>query len=152
MGELVLLDPVPHIESKYAAGAKHSPHLGERSWFVREKHDAELTNNGVKGLVGEGESDDIRLSPLYPSPGADRPGLFQHPIIQVCRDNGNALRQGGGQRASHHAGSRGNFEDSGKIFSRQPADQIRRLWFENHRHEIFLIEFRDRTIERGISV
>src|SRR5436190_13784689 len=63
MGELVLLDSVPHIEHKNAARSKHSAHLRERSRFVRKKHDAKLTNNSVKGSIGKGERDDVGLAP-----------------------------------------------------------------------------------------
>src|SRR6185503_20151734 len=86
MGKLILLDSVPDVEKKKTAWAKDSSHFCERSWFVRKKHDPELTKNCVECPVGEGQRDDVCLPPFHRSPDPDRLGLLNHAFIQVCRD------------------------------------------------------------------
>jgi hypothetical protein len=67
--------------------------LRERFCLVREKHDAELTYNGIERSAFEGQLHGVGLTPFHGPLSSERGSLVKHRLIQIRSDDGDAFWQ-----------------------------------------------------------
>src|SRR5262245_57034276 len=85
--ELILADPIPRIEQKRPAGAKHSPGFPESRHLVWKEHHSELAHNRVEAPVAERQRERVGLLPRQSLALDSRRRAVKHRLIEVGCDN-----------------------------------------------------------------
>src|SRR5258708_7839868 len=152
IGEFVLLDAVPGVEEEQSARAQHATCLREGLRLVGEEHHAELAHDGVELSILERQLHGVRLAPLHRAPYPDGAGLLEHRRIEVRGDDGHVGGQRGIEGARDGAGARCDLEHAGHGTRGEPARQVRGVGRENQRHEVRVVDARDRACEYLVAV
>src|SRR5688572_29401699 len=112
IGEIVLLDPVPHVEQKKTTSAEDATCLSKRARFFREEHRAELADDRIELTVPEGQLHRIGLAPRHWAFRAPCDRSIHHALVQVGGLDGDGLWQRGGQLAGDHSRARRNLQNA----------------------------------------
>ena len=108
--------------------------------------------DGVEAVGGGGQVEGARWPPLAPLVGPNRGGVVEHRLVQVGGDDARGCGDGVRQRPRQDAGSGGDLQHPIDGLTRHPRRQVGGVGLEDQRHEIGLVELRDRAGEFLVRV